>query len=176
MSLVKGIKYALVVWYEIITGLVLALPRFRVANGLKSLFLRLLGAKIGRRVVYYPGVRLGPAHGLQVGDDVDFAWGVIITAGGGVSIGDRTLIGYNSMILSTNHVIPRLPADIYSAGHERKAVSIGNDVWIGAGCIILPGVNIGKGSVIAGGSVVTKDVPPGVVVGGVPAKIIKSRT
>ena len=48
-------------------------------------------------------------------------------------------------------------------------------MWVGARCVILPGITIGEGAVIAAGSVVTKDVPPGAVVGGVPAKIIKTR-
>ena len=54
-----------------------------------------------------------------------------------------------------------------------KPVTIGNDVWIGANCTILPGVNIGNNVVIAAGAVVTKDVPDNCVVGGVPAKVIK---
>ena len=54
-------------------------------------------------------------------------------------------------------------------------MTIGPDVWVGARCVILPGVTIGEGAVIAAGSVVTKDVPAGAVVGGVPARIIKTR-
>ncbi len=56
---------------------------------------------------------------------------------------------------------------------ERSGISVGNDVWIGLNCIILPGVHIGNGVTVAAGSVVTKDVPDYCVVGGVPAKIIK---
>lgn len=58
---------------------------------------------------------------------------------------------------------------------ERKAIKIGNDVWIGANCFILDGVTIGNGSVIAAGSIVTADVPDYAIVGGVPAKLIKYR-
>jgi acetyltransferase-like isoleucine patch superfamily enzyme len=54
-------------------------------------------------------------------------------------------------------------------------VKIGSDCWVGANCIIMPGVTIGDGAVIAGGSVVTKNVEAFTIVGGVPAKIIKSR-
>ena len=60
-------------------------------------------------------------------------------------------------------------------GEEYKQVAIGNDVWIGARATILDGVNVGDGAVIAAGAVVTKDVPPYAVVGGVPAKVIKYR-
>lgn len=173
--LVKKIRYAAIVWYEVILAIVMALPRFRFTNAIKSAALRMLGAKIGRRVVFYPGVQLGAAHGLRIGDDVDFAWGVLVTTGGRVEIGDRVLIGYRTMILSSNHNIPSLPGRIFDAGHQKKAVHIGSDVWIGAGCIILAGVSIGSGAVVAAGSVVTKNVAPYEMVGGVPARTIKLR-
>ena len=65
----------------------------------------------------------------------------------------------------------------YSPGHPKTNgdVIIGNDVWIGAGSVILPGVNIGEGAVVASNAVVNKDVPPNAIVGGVPAKILKYR-
>ena len=64
---------------------------------------------------------------------------------------------------------------IFTSGHQHKKVTIENDVWIGANCLILPGVTIGEGAVVAGGSVVTKDVPAYAIVGGTPAKIIRMR-
>ncbi len=63
----------------------------------------------------------------------------------------------------------------YADEKQKAIVSIGNDVWIGQGCTILGGVTIGDGAVLAAGAVVTKDVPPYAVVGGVPAKVIKYR-
>jgi acetyltransferase-like isoleucine patch superfamily enzyme len=62
-----------------------------------------------------------------------------------------------------------------SSFQENKPIEIGNDVWIGARVIILDGVKIGTGAIIASGAIVTRDVPPYSVVGGVPAKIIKYR-
>jgi acetyltransferase-like isoleucine patch superfamily enzyme len=62
------------------------------------------------------------------------------------------------------------------SGHVKKKVIICDDVWIGANCIVLPGVTIGSGSVVAAGSVVTKDIPNNCIVGGIPAKIIRHRT
>lgn len=168
-------KYAAVVWYEIALGIAMGLPRFRLTNGIKSCVLRLLGAETGRRIVYYPGVRITPAHGIRIGDDVDFASDVLVTAGGKVVIGDRVLIGYRTVILSANHVVPKSPERIFGAGHDKKPVRIEADAWIGACCVILPGVTIGEGAVVAAGSVVTKDVAPFSVVAGVPARIIRMR-
>src|SRR5690606_20750724 len=112
---------------------------------------------------------------LRLGNHVDLAWGVLITSGGGVQIGDRTLVGYGTKILSTNHIIPNKPGKIFSAGHSKKEVIIGQDVWIGANCVIVAGVEIGNGAVIAAGSVVTKNVKEYTIVGGVPAKLIRER-
>jgi acetyltransferase-like isoleucine patch superfamily enzyme len=170
-----GFHYALVVWFEVINGLVFSLPRFRFLNAIKSTVLRFAGAQVGRRVVYYPGVWIMPWKKLRVGDEVDLALGVIITTSGGVSIGARTLVGYRAQILSTNHRIPLGHDPIFSAGHESAPVHVGQDVWIGAQAIILPGVTIGNGAVVAAGSIVTRDVAPYTVVGGVPAKVIRIR-
>lgn len=153
-----------------------SLPRFRFLNAIKATFLRLLGAEIGSRVVFYPGVWITPPSGLSLGDDVDLALEVLITTGGGVSIGERTLIGYRTQILSGNHIVPTRPNRIFDAGHERKPVSIGRDVWIGASCLVLPGVSIGEGSVIGAGSVVSRDIPPWSVAVGNPAVVIKERS
>ncbi len=156
--------------------LLFALPRFRITNGAKSLFLKAMGARVGRRVVYYPGVWIAPGRNLVVGDDVDFALGVLVTTGGGVRIGHRTLIGYGAQILSGNHRIPGGRGRIFGAGHEFAPVLIGDDVWIGGRAMILPGVTIGEGAVVAAGSVVTRDVAPYTVVGGVPARVVKERS
>ncbi|SHF10297.1 Hexapeptide repeat of succinyl-transferase [Marinitoga hydrogenitolerans DSM 16785] len=168
-------KYMIVVWYEFIMKILFSLPRFRTFNYIKKLFLKSMGAKIGKRVVFYPGVWISPGKNLVIGNDVDIALDVLITTSGGVKIGDRTLIGYRTQIISANHRIPKNRGKIFYSGHERKKVIIGKDVWIGANCIILPGVHIGDGAVIAAGSIVTKDVPQYTIYGGVPARKIKDR-
>ena len=169
-------KYPFVVAIETLSWLIFLLPRFRLLNALKSAYLRVFfGAKVGRRVIYYPGIWIFTGRKFIVGNDVDFATGVLITTDGGVSIGDRTLIGYGTQILSRNHKVPPLPEPIFGAGHNAKEVKIGSDVWIGAGCIILPGVEICNNAVIAAGSVVTKMVAAGDIVAGVPAARIGTR-
>jgi len=171
----KLVHSFLVVSYELFMRIIFSLPRYELCNSIKSFFLKLNGAKIGKRTIFYPGVWIAPGRNFVVGDDVDFALDVVVTSGGGVLIGDRVLIGYRTQILSTNHVIPKDLQRIFGAGHEKKQVVIESDVWIGANCIIIPGVTIGEGSVIAAGSVVTKNVEPFTVVGGTPAKKIKDR-
>jgi len=169
-------KNFLVVSYELIMSIVLALPRYRFCIYIKQALLGIMGAKFGKRVVIYPGVWISPGRNLVVDDDVDLAKDVLITTSGGVYIGKRSLIGYRTQIISANHSIPPIGEPFPISGDVLGKVIIENDVWIGANCIITPGVTIGEGSVVAAGSVVTKDVKANSIVGGVPAKLIKMRS
>lgn len=171
----QKIKNFFVCTYESMSFIVFSFPRHKIFNLLKSNYLRIQGAKIGKNVTYYPGIKINPCMKITLGDYVDLAWGVIITTGGGIEIGDRTLIGYRTLISSANHVIPANKGRIFSSGHNPEKVIIENDVWIGGNCVITAGVRIGEGAVVAAGSVVTKDVSPFTIVGGVPAKFIKER-
>ena len=168
-------KSFLVISYEFVMGVIFSLPRYRWCIFLKERLLMMMGAKFGKGVVIYPGVWISPGRNLVVGDAVDLAKDVLITTSGGVSIGDRTLIGYRTQIISSNHSIPPIGQPFPISGDAHAPVTIGNDVWIGGNCIITPGVTVGDGAVVAGGSVVTKDVASNSIVGGVPAKLIKMR-
>ena len=169
------IKDFLVVSYEFLMTLIFSLPRYRLCIFLKQSLLRLMGAKFGKGVVIYPGVWISPGRNLVVGDHVDLAKDVLITTSGGVKIGARALIGYRTQIISSNHTIPPIGQPFPISGDEHSPVIIGSDVWIGANCVITPGVTIGDGAVVAAGSVVTKNVISNSIVGGVPAKLIKMR-
>lgn len=168
-------KSFMVISYEMIMQIVFSLPRYASINFLKKLFIQSMGAKVGKRVVFYPGVWITPGRNLVIEDDVDLAKDVLITTGGGVNIGKRTLIGYRTQIISADHTIPPIGEPFPISGDKFGQINIENDVWIGANCIITAGVTIGEGAVIAAGSVVTKDVCPFYIVGGVPAKLIKKR-
>lgn len=88
---------------------------------------------------------------------------------GGITIGDGTLIGHNVVLATLNHnEDPERRNDTIPA-----PIVIGNNVWIGANATVTPGVTIGDRVIEAAGAVVTKDVPPNMVVGGVPAKLIR---
>lgn len=100
-----------------------------------------------------------------------------IRAGGGrITIGRKCLISQQVNIIAANHIIER-GADIIDQpwSSENNFVVIEDDVWIGCGATILPGVTLRKGAVIAAGSVVTRDVDEYTIVGGIPARVIKTR-
>jgi acetyltransferase-like isoleucine patch superfamily enzyme len=99
----------------------------------------------------------------------------IIYGHGGVRIGDGVRIAAHSVVIPANHNVPADGTPIYKSGLTMKGISIGNDVWIGAGARILDGVQVGNNSVIGAGSVVTKSVPANATVAGVPARVIRER-
>ncbi len=91
-----------------------------------------------------------------------------------IVLGDDLLMGPGVKIFSSNHATQLgMPMNIQP--HREKDITIGNDVWLGANSVVVSGVTIGKGSIVAAGSVVTKDVPPYTIVGGIPAKPLKRR-
>lgn len=119
--------------------------------------------------------RLFPPFYTDFGKNITIGQNVFINSGchfqdqGGIEIGDGTLIGHNVVLATINHDL--------NPSMKRKnryaPIKIGNNVWIGSNATILQGVKIGEWAVIAAGAVVTKDVEPYTVVGGVPAKLIK---
>jgi galactoside O-acetyltransferase len=112
---------------------------------------------------------------IYIGDNVSMNNNVYIDAsqGGEIVIGDNVLFGPNITLRASNHRSDKKNIPIIQQGHLPGKIFIKNDVWIGTNAVILSGVTIGQGSVIGAGAVVTKDVPENVLVGGVPAKIIK---
>jgi acetyltransferase-like isoleucine patch superfamily enzyme len=122
---------------------------------------------LGRGVVIMPFVYCLYGTSLTIGDGVFINKGVVLEDSGGLSIGDGTHIGCNSVIMTTDHS----PGDIKKL--ELRPVRIGRDVWIGANVSVLPGVTIGDGAIIGAGSVVTTDIEPYVVAVGAPARKVR---
>ena len=119
---------------------------------------------------FYNGVRLEVYRGasLFIGNGTYLNRNTVIITVGNIKIGKNCRIGWDVVIMDSDlH-----PVDALDQPTESKPVIIGNDVWIGCRSIILKGVQIGDGSAVAAGSIVTKDVPPNSIVGGVPARII----
>lgn len=113
-------------------------------------------------VIYHP-------ENLRFGNQVDVGENVVLRAAGGLTIGDRVLIAAGAVLTTAGHPLqpPRWNRNMSAP------ISIGDDVWIGANAVILPGVSVAAGSIVAAGAVVTTDVPPLCVVAGVPARIMR---
>lgn len=113
---------------------------------------------------------------IIIGNNISLNTNVQIgSSGGKIYIGDNVLIGPNVVIRAANHGISRKTL-INKQSHTAGIITIEDDVWIGANAVILPNVRVGKGSVVAAGAVVTKNIDPYTVVGGVPARKISQRT
>jgi len=123
------------------------------------------------------GVELNPFGGsITLGKNVWLGPNLVIYGQGGVEIGDGCLLSMNVVILSSNHRIPGRDRHIRWEQDDLRSTRIGKDVWIGANAVILGGVTIGDGCVVAAGAVVIKDLPAYSVAMGVPAKVVRSRS
>lgn len=113
-------------------------------------------------------ITVGPLGKLSVGDSVFINQGVTIHAELDVTIGNRVEIGDGVTIYDTNFH-PVVPGGEVKSG----PVNIQDDVWLGNGVLILPGVSVGRGSVVGAGAVVTQDIPQGSLAVGSPAKVVR---
>lgn len=141
------------------------------------------GIKIGDNVsilnntiIECTGVIRELGEGLEIGNNVGIAQNCFIQVRGFVKIGSDVIFGPNVSVFSENHNYSDLNIPIMHQGATRKGITIEDGVWIASGVKILDGVTIGKGSIIAAGAVVNKDIPAFSIAGGIPAKVIKSRS
>lgn len=112
---------------------------------------------------------------IKIGNNCGIENYSVLYGAGGLSIGDNVIIAAHTVIIPSNHNYAKLDIPIREQGATMKGIIIGDDVWIGAGCRILDGVTIGRGSIIGAGSVVTKPIPEYSIAVGIPAKVIKKR-
>lgn len=132
----------------------------------------ILGDRCGEWVNIERGVRFG--DGLTIGNGSGIGANSHIPSG--VVIGDHVMMGQDVLMYTSNHSVDRTDIPMGQQGFtQEKPIIIGNDVWIGARVIILPGVHVGDGAVIGAGAVCTKDVPSFEVWGGNPARKLKDR-
>jgi galactoside O-acetyltransferase len=132
---------------------------------------------LGQSVFVAHNFKASKLNHIRIGHHVYINHHVSLLAGENeIVIGNYVQIGPNVSIMSATHKHDRVDIPMYEQkGYISETVIIEDDVWIGLNVIILPGVVIHKGAIIAAGAVVTKDVNPYTIVGGVPAKYIKSR-
>lgn len=114
-------------------------------------------------------------QGLKVGNNSSIGPYGYIGCSGYIEIGDNVMISPRVSIYSENHNFSETDIPMLEQGVTRSFVKIEDDCWIAANAVILAGVTVGKGSIVAAGAVVTKDVPPFSIVAGNPARVIKSR-
>jgi maltose O-acetyltransferase len=151
-----------------------SMPGGKLGNLLRNSLARRLFRHCGQNVVVKRGAYFGTGKDLRIGDGSQIGENARVEHD--TIIGSHVMMGLEVIALSTRHAHDRIDVPLIDQGYEpRTPVSIGNDVWIGARVILLPGVHIGDHSIVAAGAVVTRDVPPWSVVGGVPARILKSR-
>lgn len=134
-----------------------------------TLFSSLTGREVDPSFAMFPPFYTDCGKNITLGKRVFINSGCRFQDQGGITIGDDCLIGHNAVLATLNHgFAPDRRRDMHPA-----PIVIGNNVWLGANVTVLPGVTIGDNAVIAAGAVVTRDVPAGVIAGGVPAKVIR---
>ncbi len=121
------------------------------------------------------GVIKNLGEGIVLHDGVGVNMSCFFGGQGGIEIFQNVIIGPGVKIFSENHNFESTEIPIKMQGEIREKVTIGEDCWIGAGCIIMAGVELGKGCIVAAGSVVTKSFPSFSLIGGVPARLIRTR-
>ncbi|SDG00551.1 acyltransferase [Desulfovibrio legallii] len=163
---------------------------------LRLLAWRWLFARCGS-VRFGTGLTLAGCPHMRLGDNVRLGRGCFVTAtdgtlvlhhdvalspcvhvgadAGRIEIGAHTAVGPGTVIRAANHRIARQDVPIMCQGHVPGQIVIEEDVWIGANCVVTPDVRIGRGAVVGAGAVVTRNVAPFTIVGGVPAKVIGMR-
>jgi acetyltransferase-like isoleucine patch superfamily enzyme len=143
---------------------------YRTPEEVRALLTRLTGKTVDESVAVFPPFYSEFGKNLTLGKDVFINAGCRFQDTGGITIGDGSLIGHGSTLTTLNHGIdPDRRADMIPS-----PVTIGRKAWLGAAVTIVPGVTIGDGAIVGAGSVVTRDVPAKAIVGGVPAKLIRS--
>ena len=143
---------------------------YHTPEEVRKLFEKLTGENIDESFTCFPPFYSDFGRNIKIGKNVFFNCGCSFQDRGGITIGDNVFLGMNVTISTLNH---GFDLEHRSTTYPSKVV-IGNNVWIGSGANILGGITIGDNSIIAAGALVNKNVPSNVIVGGVPAKIIKN--
>ena len=139
----------------------------RTLTELQDVIIEKLGIKLPASSNIVQPFHIDVAEGLVIGENVFINYNCSMMSAGRIEIEDNVQIGPNVMIVTTNHDFNHREVVLH------QPIRIKKNAWIGGRALILPGVTIGENAVVAGGAVVTKDVPANTIVGGNPAKIIK---
>jgi len=146
-----------------------------IGYGIRYLCVKRLAKSCGNKVLISPGCILHWLENCELGENITINAFCYIDAIGGVRIGDNTRIAHSCSVITGQHRYDLPGRTIIDSGYTTARISIGSDVWLGTGVVILQGVKIGDGAVVGASSVVTNDVKPYTVVAGIPVKLIKRR-
>ena len=144
---------------------------FNDADEVRALFSDLIGKKVDDSFLLIPPFYTTGGVDIRIGSNVFVNQNCTFYDLGGLDIADDVMIGPNVSIITTGHPLEPSQRRVATIG---KPIVIEKSVWIAAGATIIGGVTVGENSVVAAGSIVTKDVPPNTLVGGNPAKVIRS--
>lgn len=144
---------------------------FNDADEIRALFSELIGKKVDESFLLIPPFYTAGGDEIRVGRNVFVNQNCTFYDLGGLDIADDVMIGPNVSILTEGHPVPPSQRRASVVG---KPIVIARNVWIAAGATIIGGVTVGENSVVAAGSVVTRDVPPNTLVAGNPARVIRS--
>ncbi len=144
--------------------------KYHEPEELQKLFFELIGKPVDDTFAMFPPFYTDFGKNITVGKRVFINADCKFQDQGGIFIGDDVLIGHAVVLATLNHDIdPAKRPQLHPA-----PIRIGNKVWIGANAVVTSGVTIGENAIVAAGAVVTKDVPANTIVGGVPAKVIRT--
>lgn len=139
----------------------------------RALLSEILG-KMGDNVTVMPSFWCDYGYNITVGDNFYSNHNLVITDGASVTFGDNVFVAPNCCFTTAEHAID--PEQRRAGMEIAKPITVGDNVWIGAGVTVLAGVSIGDNSVIGAGSVVTRSIPANVVAFGVPCRVVRSIT
>ena len=133
-------------------------------------WLRALGAEIGQGVCVFRGTSVIGAERLVLSDRAQVGFRVVLDARGGLTVAEDVLVSSDTQLITAKH-------NLDSADFERQVapIVVADHAWIATRAIVLAGVTVGRGGVVAAGAVATRDVPPRTIVGGVPARPVSER-
>ncbi len=143
--------------------------QYHTPEEIREIMSRLTGEKIDASFRLFPPFYTDFGKNTHIGKDVFINSGCHFQDQGGIEIGDGVFLGHNVVLATINHDLN----PTQNRKNHYAPIKLGAHVWVGSNATVLPGVTVGEWSVVAAGAVVTKDVPPYTVVGGVPAKLIR---
>lgn len=168
-------KLLLLLYYLILQRIPMQpMPGYKIGYKLRYIVTKRLLRKCGNAVIVKDHCYFGNGTRLSVGDRSQL--GSNARLNGEITLGNDIVMGPDVVMMATSHEFARLDIPINQQGAKPESpIVIGDDCWIGTRAIILPGVHIGKQCVVAAGAVVTHSFPDRCILGGVPARLLKTR-